>query len=201
MRSTTRTSPSRSIGRQERTERPEIDVEVFRCQVEMLTQFGHLFFQQHQRCANSFDLFVRQVTPLDSANRLTLHELPKKLDQRQDQAHQSLFHRGGIGVDSLPRGGCVKIMAIVCHRIGSPPKSLSAAGRSEPTDEIRVRREITTMSTSAIDKTTSPLMTTPPASTRSSRSTNARRRSLSAGSTSVMTPPRHRRMSTVATAQ
>src|SRR5215217_1218916 len=93
------TTSLRSIGRQQRTERAEVDVEVLWRQIEMLTEFGHLLFEQHQRRADAFDLFVRQVTALDSAYRLPFHELPQKLDQRQDEAHQSLFHRGGIGVD------------------------------------------------------------------------------------------------------
>src|SRR5215207_4581530 len=165
----------------------------------MLAQFRHFLFQKHQRCAYSFDLFVGQITLLNTSDCLTLHELPKKLHQRQDQAHQPFFDSGGVGVDPLTWRRYVKAAPVVL-RLGhrSPPTSPSA-GSSEPTDEINVRREITTMSTSAIDSTISPLMTTPPASTRSSKSTNARRRSLSAGRTSVMTLQALRRTSMAAT--
>src|SRR4051795_1779048 len=196
-RSNRRRSPR--IGGKQRPQRSQIDIEILWLQIEMVAQFGHLLLQEHQRGTDALDLLISEVTPIDPADSLTLHQLPQQFHQGQHQTHQTAFHRLGIGVDPLP--GCRsdgRLFQIPWLRHTYPPPS-SSSGSSEPTDEISVRSETTTRSTSAIDRVISPLITTPPPSTRSSKSTSAIRRLLSAGSTSVTCSSHRRRRNRVAT--
>src|SRR5437016_2398496 len=156
----------------------------------MVSKFDHPLVQGHQGGANALDLLVREIALLDPADGLPLHQLPDELDDGQHQPGQSPLHGAAINVDPwLHRPGLVhairpgtrgftRRIAVVSGGAhggtpSSPPGSRPSGRTDERTDETRARKETYTRSTSAMERVTSPVTTTPVASSRSRRSTRA----------------------------
>src|SRR5690349_21222906 len=169
------------FARQKRAERPQIQVEVFDGETEVVPQLGHPVFEGHQSRSDLLDLVVGERPLVHPAQGLTLHQLAQQFDEGQDQGHQPLLHRFRVGVDpeAVYRFALIRLDHAISHQLFSRESSMPSTRAL--TDDTSARSETVTRSTSAMDSVTSPMMTTPPASTRSSRSTSATRSSLIAG--------------------
>src|SRR3954453_15996360 len=73
------------------TQRPEVQVQVLVLQSESLLQLLHALLQEHECLAEPLDLVRGQGAALDAAEPLTLHQLPKQLDQSQNELRQALL--------------------------------------------------------------------------------------------------------------
>src|SRR5260221_2809788 len=158
---------------QERPEWPEVEVQVFWSQPEMVPELGHPALERHERGADPLYLLVAERALINSAQSLALHQLPQQFHDGEDQADQPAFYRLRIGIDPMTRRqrALIKRVPGGGHRaisLTSAPDSAKAL-----TDVTSARSEMVTMSTSATDRVISPATTTPPARTRSSRSTRA----------------------------
>src|SRR3954454_13088279 len=70
---------------QQITERPEIEIEVLLLEPEVLGELVHALLELHERLAETLDLLVVEVPDFHAAERLALHQLPQKLDQREHE--------------------------------------------------------------------------------------------------------------------
>src|SRR5258707_15491232 len=139
----------------------------------MIPELGHPALERHERGTDPLDLVVAECALINSPQGLALHQLPQQFHEGEDQGDQAALHRLRVGVDPVTRGrrGLVGAVPGQVHRtssLTSAPDSAKAL-----TDVTSPRSEMVTMSTSATDRVISPATTTPPARTRSSRSTRA----------------------------
>src|SRR5512144_45180 len=79
------TSP-RSIAGEQRTERPQVEVELLPGEPEALQQVRHPVVEQHEGHTDSFFLVGGEVTLLDPADGLALHELAQQFHDGQGQS-------------------------------------------------------------------------------------------------------------------
>src|SRR5882757_7708748 len=169
---------SASFARQKRAERPQVQIEVFDGETEVVPQLGHPGLEGHQSRSDLLDLIARERPLFHPAQGLTLHQLAQQFDQGENQGHQALLHRLRVGVDPEPayRSALIRgdhVILAICHQLYSCESSMASI--RPLIDVTSARSDTLTRSTSAMDKVMSPTMTTPPASTRSSRSTRAMR--------------------------
>src|SRR5690606_1749532 len=150
------------VGGQQRAERPEVDVEIFDAQVVAAAQLRHRLVEPHERHPQRLYLLVAEVTLVDAAQGLSLHELPDQLDDGENELEQVAFHRIRIGLQPLREDAR---QSRCTH--AEPP---SCAARTELSS---ARNSSRTRSTPASEIVTSPASTTPVPSSRSSRSTKA----------------------------
>lgn len=73
------------FARQKRAERPQVQVEVFDGETEVVPQLGHPGFQGHQGRSDRLDLIVRERPLFHPAQSLTLHQLAQQLDEGENQ--------------------------------------------------------------------------------------------------------------------
>src|SRR6516165_8559093 len=133
----------------------------------MVPEFGHLLLQRHQGPADLFDLVVGERAIIHPPQRLPLHQLAEQLDDREDQGHQALLDRLRVCVNAMaPYRRALLPRCHGTHQPGTSSSSLASLIRALA-EVTSARSETLTMSTSAMASVTSPLTTTPPASTRS----------------------------------
>src|SRR5215469_6444129 len=156
----------------EGAERAKVDVEVLAGQAELLDQLRHPLIELHQVVSEMFGLLVGDGSALDAADRLPFHELAEQFHDREHERRQAAL--GGLRI-------IARVQAVAAGRLGHLIPSSSGPARAL-TEASSARSEIFTRSTSAMDSVISPVIVTPPASTRSSRSTSAIRRDGSSAS-------------------
>jgi hypothetical protein len=95
-----------SLG-QERAERPEVEVEVFRRRSEVVLQPLHGLIEPHERQAELLDLLVGQVLVLVHAPEgLFLHQLPDQLDDGEDEGREVVLDGLRVRPQPLSEGRC-----------------------------------------------------------------------------------------------
>src|SRR5436190_12855896 len=81
------------------SERPEVQVEVAVLEAELGLQLVHASRELHEGLTETLDLLVRQRSLLHATKRLSLHQLPKQLDECEDELREPLLDLLGVGVD------------------------------------------------------------------------------------------------------
>lgn len=89
---------------QQRSQRPEVQVQVLGPQSVAVTQFGHTVVEEHQGEPDPLFLVLAQVALVDTAQRLAFHELAQQFDDRQDQLDQVALDRVGLEVEAALAG-------------------------------------------------------------------------------------------------
>lgn len=91
----------RLIPGQQRSQRPEVQVQVLGPQAVAVAQFGHAVVEEHQGQSDPLLLLLAQVALVDAAQRLALHELAQQLDDGQHQLDQVALDGVGLQVETL----------------------------------------------------------------------------------------------------
>src|SRR5205823_776031 len=117
---------------QQSSQGTEVQVQVTVVEAEVALQLLHALGEQHQRLPQALDLFVAQIAGLDSAQRLTLHQLAQELDDREYELRQPPLDALRIGVHP-PRQGVAQLR-LRGHGTGRRDQSL-VAHPSSPTNE------------------------------------------------------------------
>src|SRR5947209_10473347 len=102
-------------------------------EAEVALELVQAFRGQHQRLPQAFDLLVAEAAGLDTAERLTLHQLPQQLDDGQHELGQPALDVLGISVDPARQS-----IAELTGRISAPRRPdqrLVAHTSSSPTNE------------------------------------------------------------------
>src|SRR4051812_42086000 len=79
----------------------------------MFGQLAHALVEFQEGVAQALDLLVGERSVVHPAERLTLHQLPEQLDQREHQLGESLLDLLGIGVHAA-REGLGKVVELAC---------------------------------------------------------------------------------------
>src|SRR3954454_5295632 len=106
----------RADGLQQSTQRPEVQIQVLGGEPELLTKLIHPLVQLHERAAEPLDLLLAQIPAVDPAQRLSLHDLPEQLDDRQDELRQAALDVLGIGIHA-PRQRVVEPRRVPCKQV------------------------------------------------------------------------------------
>ena len=66
-------------------DRPEVEIQILRVELELLGDSVHRLFELHQRQANVLDFIGRQGLVFKAPYGLPLHELSYELDKTEDE--------------------------------------------------------------------------------------------------------------------
>src|SRR5690242_11611805 len=81
-------------------QRSEVEVQVGVLEPERRLELLHAVGEEHERLPEPLDLVVVERPLLHAAKRLTFHQLPQELDQRQDELCKAAFDLLRVGVDA-----------------------------------------------------------------------------------------------------
>src|SRR5436190_1721060 len=87
-------------GLQQIAQRTEIQVQIALFELEVLGQLAHAAVELHEGLPEPLDLLVGKRSGLHPPQRLTLHELPQQLDEREDELRQAFLDLLRIRVDA-----------------------------------------------------------------------------------------------------
>ena len=82
----------------------EVEIQVFRVQLEAFGNIVHGFLELHERDADILDFRRREGFFFESPDGLALHQLADELDQAQDELDDRALHVIWIGVPAERRG-------------------------------------------------------------------------------------------------
>src|SRR3954470_17135083 len=138
--------PADSLPGKQRSERPEVQIQVLGPQSVPLAQFGHAVLQEHEGEPDPLLLVLAEISGVEAAQRLALHELAQQLDDGQHEFHQVALDGVGVQVQPVAAGG----------HVSSP----QGDGTCSLTELISALRSMRTRSTSAMRSVMSPVTTT-----------------------------------------
>lgn len=87
--------------RQQCTEWPQIQIQVFHRQPVLGTQTSHAFVKDHERGTEALLLLFGEVALVDPVERLAFHELTQQFHKRENQPDQVPFRCVRVGADPV----------------------------------------------------------------------------------------------------
>src|SRR5690242_2033100 len=99
LQSRDRSRPPEPGNSEQVAERPEVQVQIRPLQPELGDQLVHSLLETHERLPEPVDLVVGERTVLHALQGLPLHQLPQKLDEREDELRETPLDRLRIRVD------------------------------------------------------------------------------------------------------
>src|SRR6185312_9415259 len=82
----------------ELSKRTEIEIEIVGREAELRADLADRRFELHQRVADGLHFLARQRLLLHPPDRLTFHQPPEELDDREHQLRDRALHILGLGV-------------------------------------------------------------------------------------------------------
>src|SRR3954452_16712858 len=113
----------------------EVDVQVLLLELEVIAQLFHLLLEQHEGLAEPLDLVGRERAPVDSPQRLALHQLADQLDEREHQLGQPFLEAFAVRVDA-PAARRSESIEFLPEQVQVP------ASRQEPVLQISTPRAV-----------------------------------------------------------